>query len=127
LKAGKVNITGKGDVSRNIYLSNPLLMRTINAYLKIRENTSVSLFTGRNGALTVRRVQQIWEKYCALTGLIGIGIHSLRHLYALEFMKANDNDILELQKRLGHKHRDTTEIYLVKKEENIREQIAKIK
>lgn len=126
LKDGKANITGKGDVSRNIYLSNPLLMRTIKAYLKVRLNTSVSLFNGKNGALTVRRVQQLWENYCALTGLMGIGIHSLRHLYAIEYMKSN-NDLIELQKRLGHKHRDTTEIYLVKKEENIREQIAKIK
>lgn len=127
IKEMKCNVKGKGDVSRYLYLSNPLLQRTLNAYIKVREHNSLSFFTGEKGSLTVRRIQQLWSKYCKETGLEGVGIHTLRHLYSLEFMKTNNNDIHELQKRLGHKHSSTTEIYIVKKEDKIREQIAKIR
>lgn len=129
IQSEKCNIKGKGDINRYIYLSNNLLKRTLNAYLKARYNTSISLFTGQNGALSTRRIQQLWSHYCKEANVEGLGIHTLRHLYALEYMKVNDgeNAIFELQKRLGHKHLDTTFIYLVKKEGAIKDQVNKIK
>lgn len=129
VKSEKCNIKGKGDINRYLYLSNNLLQRTLNAYLKSRENTSASLFTGINGSLSVRRIQQLWSFYCKECSIQGLGIHTLRHLYALEYIKANGNEnaIYELQKRLGHKNLDTTFIYLVNKEDSIKDQINKIK
>lgn len=45
-------------------------------------------------------------------GFLGFRFHDLRHLYAVEYLKAGNGSLYDLQRLLGHVSVKTTEIYL---------------
>jgi integrase/recombinase XerD len=45
-------------------------------------------------------------------GFRGFRFHDLRHLYAVEYLKAGRGSLYDLQQLLGHASVKTTEIYL---------------
>jgi site-specific recombinase XerD len=114
-----VNITGKGNKERIVYL-NEACLSAIASYYNERDAKSYTkkdpkaLFLSRTGSrLTTRRVEQIVEENLRRAGLDnrGYSTHKLRHTAATLMYRHGNVDMLALKEILGHEHVSTTEIY----------------
>ncbi len=115
----KLNVIGKGNKERAIYLNNAC-MSAINNYLKIRPHDKVdfdskdALFLSeRKTRISNRAVQYIVKQELKKAGLDTnkYSVHKLRHTAATLMYKYGDVDIRALQELLGHESISTTEIY----------------
>ena len=100
---------GKGSKQRTVPL--PLnARRAIQVYLEVRPPvTSSRLFIGERGALSVRGIQAIFDKYSALIG-VKIHPHLLRHTFAHQFLNDGGN-LVQLAQILGHANMNTVSTY----------------
>lgn len=113
----KLNVIGKGNKERTIYLNNSCI-EAINAYMSdigqvaSRANSKKPLFLSeRKQRISQRNVQEIVKKYLTVTGLSKYSTHKLRHTAATLMYKYGNVDIRALQQLLGHESISTTEIY----------------
>jgi site-specific recombinase XerD len=111
LKRGKIFVKRvKGSVSgeKPLFSDSRRLLR---AYLESRHGNSQVLFTGRQGRLQERRIQQLFKLYLAKARIKRpVGVHSLRHSIAIHLLDAGQS--LEFVKdHLGHKYLKNTEVY----------------
>ena len=53
--------------------------KLLRSYLRVRQDAGPWLFTGRQGALKKRQIQQLFTDYAKQAGIKGRSIHSLRH------------------------------------------------
>jgi len=85
--------------------------RLLRAWLQERTGHTRALFTGREGRLSERRIQQLFKLYLKKARLKkDVGIHSLRHSIAIHLL--DDGQSLEFVKdHLGHKYMKNTEVY----------------
>jgi len=113
-----VNIIGKGNKERTVYL-NKACLNAIEEYLPARNAlTNIkdknALFLSERGTRISRRtVEQMVEKYILLANLDPKKFtpHKLRHTAATLMYKYGHVDIRALQEVLGHESIQTTEIY----------------
>ena len=119
IRDGTVNITGKGNKERIVYL-NDACIYAIQSYLdeqntkKYTKKDPNALFLSRTGSrLTPRRVEQIVEDALRRAQLDnrGYSTHKLRHTAATLMYRHGGVDMLALKEILGHAHVSTTEIY----------------
>jgi site-specific recombinase XerD len=68
------------------------------------------LFTGREGPLKKRMVQQLFAGYAEKVGIEGRSVHALRHSIAVHLLEAG-RGIEYVADRLGHKNIQNTRIY----------------
>src|SRR5712692_3475859 len=54
--------------------------KLLRSYLRVRQDAGHYLFTGRQGALKKRQIQQLFTDYATKARIKGRSIHSLRHL-----------------------------------------------
>jgi len=115
----KLNVIGKGNKERTIYLNNACIS-AINDYLLdrpkegIKYDSKVALFLSeRRERISNRTVQQIVKKELLKAGLDSnkYSVHKLRHTAATLMYQYGDVDIRALQVLLGHESISTTEIY----------------
>ncbi len=112
LKRGKIFIRRvKGGVAgeKPLFSDSKRLLR---AYIEgKRGNVSQAVFTGREGPLKERRIQQLFKHYLKKARIRKtVGIHSLRHSIAVHLL--DDGQSLEFVKdHLGHKYMKNTEVY----------------
>ncbi len=113
----KLNVIGKGNKERTIYLNNSCV-EAITSYMSAigqtasRENSKKPLFLSeRKRRISQRNVQDIVKKYLTATGLSKYSTHKLRHTAATLMYKYGNVDIRALQQLLGHESISTTEIY----------------
>ena len=115
----KLNVIGKGNKERTIYLNNACL-KAINSYLAIRPregiayNSRDALFLSeRKERISNRTVQMIVKKELLKAGLDTkkYSVHKLRHTAATLMYQYGNVDIRALQELLGHESISTTEIY----------------
>jgi len=115
----KLNIIGKGNKERTIYL-NKACIKAVNDYIKIRPRDSVkynskdALFLSeRKERISNRTVQHIVKQELLRAGLDPrkYSVHKLRHTAATLMYQYGDIDIRALQELLGHESISTTEIY----------------
>lgn len=85
--------------------------RVLKAYLNERTPNSEALFTGKQGKLKTRRIQQLFTLYAKKAKLKnGYTVHSLRHSIATHLL--DDGQPIEfVQDHLGHKNIQNTQIY----------------
>ena len=115
----KLNVIGKGNKERAIYLNNACI-NAINNYLDerpkegIKYNSKDALFLSeRRERISNRTVQSIVRKELLKSGLDinKYSVHKLRHTAATLMYQYGNVDIRALQELLGHESISTTEIY----------------
>lgn len=125
----KLNVIGKGNKERTIYLNNACV-KAINNYLKVRNKNGIkfdsrdALFLSEQRKRISRRtVQYIVKDELRLAGIEKYekySVHKLRHTAATLMYKYGNVDIRALQELLGHESISTTEIYTHVDNEQIR-------
>ncbi|MGH9435979.1 MAG: tyrosine-type recombinase/integrase [Terriglobia bacterium] len=122
-RQGKVHVRGKGNKERSVPL-NATARRALQAYLDEREETGTEVpvfLSGTGAALSVRSIQSLITELArrAHVNRIPISAHTLRHTFALEYLKQNPGKLVELATLLGHESLDTTAIYALPSEEDL--------
>ena len=84
--------------------------KLLRAYLRVRLDAGPYLFTGREGPLKKRQVQNLFDGYAAAAGISRRSVHSLRHSIAVHLLDAG-RGIDYVADHLGHKNIQNTRIY----------------
>lgn len=112
----EISITGKGNRTRTVYLSERAIQHLKN-YLKTRTDNDKALFINYRGPkksakrLTSRSVENLVKKYALLAGIPVLTTpHVLRHSFATDLLM-NGVDLRIVQEFLGHKNITTTQVY----------------
>jgi site-specific recombinase XerD len=115
-RAGTVRVrNGKGLKEREVPL-NATARRALRQLLE-QEPTAppeAEVFrSGRNAAMPVRSMQNAIAALVRRAGLAGSDItaHSLRHTFALAWLRQHPSQLIELSQLLGHESLDTTAVY----------------
>jgi integrase/recombinase XerD len=84
--------------------------KLIRRYLRERRDVGPYLFTGREGPLQKRQVQQLFTDYTKAAGIQERSVHALRHAMAVHLLEAG-RGIEYVADYLGHKNIQNTRIY----------------
>ncbi len=84
--------------------------KLMRAYLRVRKDAGPYLFTGREGPLKKRQVQNLFGHYAQAAGVKGRSVHSLRHSIAVHLLEAG-RGIEYVADHLGHRQIANTRIY----------------
>ena len=84
--------------------------KLLRAYLKVRRNVTLYLFTGRQGAMQKRQIQHLFSTYAHKAGLSTRNIHTLRHSIAVHLLEAG-RGIEYVADHLGHRNIRNTRFY----------------
>jgi integrase/recombinase XerC len=104
---------------------NATARRAIRAYLDTRSSVTTKadpLFTSnREGAMPVRSIQAVIASVArrARVKRVRISAHTLRHTFALGYLRDNPGKLVELAMLLGHESLDTTAVYTRPSEEDL--------
>jgi site-specific recombinase XerD len=113
-RTGSVRVRdGKGRREREVPL-NATARRALRQYLDQRPGTDAALFlSGRSAPLPIRSIQAIVGRLARRAHIdrVPVSAHTLRHTFALNFLRANPGKRVELASLLGHDSLDTTAIY----------------
>jgi site-specific recombinase XerD len=128
-RQGRVHIRGKGNKERYVPL-NATARRALHAYLDAREATGTQdpVFLSETGtALSVRSIQSLITELARRAHLsrIPVSAHTLRHTFALGYLKQNPGKLVELATLLGHESLDTTAIYTLPSEEDLAAEVER--
>jgi site-specific recombinase XerD len=128
-RQGRVHICGKGNKERYVPL-NATARRALHAYLDARKEagTQDPVFLSETGtALSVRSIQSLITELArrAHLGRIPVSAHTLRHTFALGYLKQNPGKLVELATLLGHESLDTTAIYSLPSEEDLAAEVER--
>lgn len=115
-RSGSVRIRqGKGPKAREVPL-NATARRALKQYLEHRQapGKSAALFiSSRETAMPVRTIQSVITSIACRARLkrVAVSAHTLRHTFALGYLRDNPGRLLELAGLLGHESLDTTMVY----------------
>lgn len=85
--------------------------KVLKSYIKQRIPKGQAFFTGREGPMKKRRIEQLFKYYLIKAKLNnGFTVHSLRHSIAVHILDAGQS-IEYVQDHLGHKNIQNTQIY----------------
>lgn len=126
-RGGEVHVRyGKGEKEREVPL-NASARRALSAYLETRApDPEDPLFLGRTGErLSGRSVQALIQGFArgAKITRLSVSPHTLRHTFALQYLKQNPGKLVELASLLGHDSLDTTAIYTRPSAEDLAEDL----
>jgi integrase/recombinase XerD len=76
----------------------------------VRRDAGPYLFTGREGPLKKRQVQNLFARYAKAAGITRRSVHSLRHSIAVHLLDAG-RGIEYVADHLGHRNIQNTRIY----------------
>jgi integrase/recombinase XerD len=128
IKVDSLNVIGKGNKERTIFLTNSVLeaIRDCKKHRPETEDPALFLSTHKQ-RMTNRAIQYRIDKHLAEAGFDTklYSTHKLRHTAATLLYKHGKVDIRTLQELLGHESIATTQIYTHTDDEQLREAIAK--
>ncbi|HSX82765.1 MAG TPA: tyrosine-type recombinase/integrase [Candidatus Saccharimonadia bacterium] len=84
--------------------------KLLRASLRVRRDVTPYLFTGRQGALQKRQIQNLFNNYAYAAGLTTRNIHTLRHSIAVHLREAG-RGIAYGADHLGHRNIRNTRVY----------------
>ncbi|MEI7493116.1 MAG: tyrosine-type recombinase/integrase [Alphaproteobacteria bacterium] len=122
-------VDGKGHKSRVIPL-NAAVRRALNSYLNTRDNLKPEdhlIFSKRGSPQTIRGLQKIIQALVQRANItrIAASAHTLRHTFAMNYLKANPSALVALSTLLGHDSLDTTAIYTQSSMEDLSDSIER--
>jgi site-specific recombinase XerD len=116
-RSGLVRVReGKGRKQREVPL-NSAARRALQLYLKSRESPAgdAHLFLSERGGkpLALRTIQATVSELARRARItrLPVSAHTLRHSFALRYLKRNPGQLVELAALLGHESLDTTAVY----------------
>jgi site-specific recombinase XerD len=111
---------GKGSKERSVYLS-PQAERALNAYLAERPNvpSDFVFLSYLNDGLSTTAIHKRLARYRQQAGA-DLTAHRLRHSFANDLLTA-DTPVTTIQKLLGHRWLETTQIYVAANDRQVRE------
>ncbi len=114
INIGKKEVTiigGKGDVDRNLSFSD-YTGQLLKKYKEDRPKGEYFFCTLKGNKLDRVYLFSMIRRYAKRIGIDKkVGLHTLRHSFALKFYQDSGHDLIRLQKILGHKSLITTQIY----------------
>jgi len=114
INIGKKEVTiigGKGDVDRNLSFSD-YTGQLLKKYKEDRPKGEYFFCTLGGNKLDRVYLYAMIKRYAKRIGITKkVGLHTLRHSFALKFYKDSGHDLIRLQKILGHKSLVTTQLY----------------
>ena len=69
--------------------------------------------------MTVRAVQKVISNLSKKAGIEEMSPHTLRHTFAINYLRSNPECLVELSTLLGHESLDTTSIYTTASKERL--------
>ncbi|WP_294375617.1 tyrosine recombinase XerC [uncultured Clostridium sp.] len=126
-----LNIVGKGDKERTVYL-NEACLKALNNYLAVRDDSKASeenkkylFLSSRNAPINKRTVEIMIKKHITQAGFTDAKYtpHKLRHTAATLMYKYGNVDIRSLQNILGHENISTTQIYTHVDDDDLRDAV----
>lgn len=114
---------GKGGKQRSIPL-HPNVRKLLSEYLAAEKPTG-KLFKGQRGKLTTMGAHFIVKKYGAKAG-VNLHCHTLRHTFAMNYLRGSPAGIQTLSQLMGHSSLDITSVYLQHTVEQLEEGIEKM-
>lgn len=123
-RTGTVRVhDGKGRKERHVPL-NATVRRALRQYLAQRPEAGAdaALFlSGRQAPLPIRSIQAIIARLTQRAHLerVPVSAHTLRHTFALNFLRGNPGKLVELASLLGHDSLDTTAVYTRPSQEDL--------
>jgi integrase/recombinase XerC len=115
-RSGSVRIRqGKGIKAREVPL-NATARRALRTYLETRPSATKAeplFLSTRAAAMPVRSIQAVITSLARRARLtrIPVSAHTLRHTFALGYLRDNPGKLVELASLLGHESLDTTAVY----------------
>jgi site-specific recombinase XerD len=89
-------------------------------YLAERKDAYPALFVGQRGRMTPAGIRDVVLRFA------GVPPHRLRHTYAYEFLRDNNNDLVALADILGHASLNTTRGYTRRRKEDLEEAAERV-
>lgn len=129
LRPGNINISnreaiiknGKYDVDRNLLFSF-YTEELLKKYKEARPKGDYFFCTLEGNKLDRVYLYSMIRRYAKRAGINKkVGLHTLRHSFALKFYKDSGHDLIRLQKILGHRNINTTQIYCYMDNTDIKE------
>jgi len=123
-RSGNVRLRhGKGLKEREVPL-NATARRAIRAYLDTRSPVAKAeplFLSNREGAMPVRSIQAVISAVARRARLkrVPVSAHTLRHVFALGYLRDNPGKLVELATLLGHESLDTTAVYTRPSDEDL--------
>jgi len=115
----------RADVAKNgRYREVPLskdVRERLDAYLSSREHDAPALFVGQRGPMTDKGVRDVVRRY------VGVSPHRLRHTFAYEYLRKNENDLVALADILGHESLNTTRHYTRRRKEDLQAGVERVR
>lgn len=113
-----VNATGGKE--RTVPL-NSYARKALRNYLEDKdlEERKIVFISKQNKKMTVRAVQKVIDNLSGKAGIKNMSPHTLRHTFAVNYLRSNPECLVELSAILGHESLDTTSIYTVSSKERL--------
>jgi site-specific recombinase XerD len=105
-------VNAKGEKERTVPLNN-YARRALRNYLEEQnaEKRKEVFLSKQNKRMTARAVQLIMNNLGKKAGIENVTPHTLRHTFAINYLRSNPDCLVELSTLLGHESLDTTSIY----------------
>jgi site-specific recombinase XerD len=120
-RSGEIRVVNaKGGKERTIPL-NSSARKALRNYLEGRnlEEGGAVFFSKQNRKMTVRAVQKVINSLAGKSGIENMSPHTLRHTFAINYLRSNPECLVELSTLLGHESLDTTSIYTTASKERL--------
>ena len=120
-------MNAKGGKERTVPL-NSYARKALRNYLeeKLIEGRTLIFISRQNKKMTVRAVQKVISNLSKKAGIEDMSPHTLRHTFAINYLRSNPECLVELSLILGHESLDTTSIYTVASKERLASTIESV-
>lgn len=121
-------VNAKGGKERTVPL-NTAARRALSKYFGKRElaGKDIVFLSKRNKKLTARAIQQLVSNLSKKAGIeINVSPHTLRHTFAVNYLRSNPESLVELSTLLGHESLDTTSIYTIASKKRLKDTVEKM-
>ncbi len=90
-------------------------------YIAKRTDDSPALFVGQRGRMTPSGIRGVVAQDA------GVSPHRLRHAFAYEYLRTNQNDLVALADIFGHASLNTTGLYTRRRREDLEEGLSRVR